>query len=194
MNKMAKVILLALLVLTSIFIPACRRARTNIRSYTEASAWQGTVYKNIMVCYMDEDIPLRKMAEDAFAERIIHSTKSSASPSLDSYPPSQNINVRELKQLSIDLLSYDAVLFIEITGMTKEYVFSGHSYEGSGRTRGANYPYAAFKTELYDTKSKKLVWVASGETVGASREHYKAMTKSMAKSVVNMLEYDGLLK
>ena len=114
------------------------------------------------------------------------------------FPPIRKYSEEEIED-KIRKEAIDSVLFINI-GKDKENVTTGWSFSvghggGSGGSYSNVYRYTYAKMELFDVKSKKLIWSGEGKFIakGGSEKSYKRVSKYIAKKLVSQLEMSNLL-
>jgi hypothetical protein len=182
---------------------------TDLKAFRDPD-FAGKKYQRILVQAGFSDLNMREAAETAFVERI-NKHAAVGIPSLSVFMPTRNYTADELGKIFTDQ-RIDAMMFVILTDAytsqsyipggsttTGQATQSGNTINYSAQTQnyGGHYvskPRAKYEIQLFDIPSGKKAWIATSHSRGNAFADFGNMITSLADSVVDQLQHDGLLK
>lgn len=206
MNRAVKfygTVLIALFILT-----AC--APTRLTKVWKDDAYTGGPVNSVLVVGISDNLVNRKMFEQHFTEQF-KQNGAKAFPSSEVIPVERELNKDTIKGTAEEL-GADAVLVTHLVGVEEkeEYVppaytsVPGPQHASLGRYYSGVYStvhepgyyvkneYVRLENNLYETKTEKLIWSSSSETINP--ESVNETIETLCKVVMQSLQKSGLIK
>jgi hypothetical protein len=201
-----------LIIIPVIFLASCADTTMITGSWKSPSVKSN--YNNILVAALTSHAVAKKAVEDDLTEALsqynVHASKS-----IDLFPPevSNSDSDRVTLMNKIHGKNIDAILTVSVLKRETETRYVGHRYPydpfrydyywNFWGYYSYGYPYwyrndyytekiYYIETNLYDSKTEKLIWSAQSKTYDLLNT--PAFSKEFAKNIVNKLKEDGLLQ
>jgi hypothetical protein len=207
MNKTIK-LFGTLTIIALFFLTAC--APTKLTAVYKDSSYTGGSLESVLVVGVAENLRNRKMFEQFFAEQFQNNGVKAFS-SADSIPSDKELNKETIKGLA-EKLGADAVLVTHLVGVDEkeEYIPPAYTnvpsphhhalgpyYSGVyGYVHNPGYyvthEYVRLENNLYETKTEKLIWSSSSETINPASVN--ETIESLCKVVMKSLRDHQLIK
>lgn len=207
MNRVKTGIAIFLVVATSLLSGAC--ASTQMTPVRDPSA-SALAYQRLLIIAPFSDLGFRMQAESAFVAELANKGVHSIS-SISVLLPTRTYSNEELAGILRDA-GADGVLLVTLTGAYTQHSYvppsstttgtatlSGNILNYSGRKQyyGGYYisnPRIHYELRLFDVSTGETTWVATSLTRGNAFAGFETLTQSLARTAIEKLRGDGMIK
>ena len=171
--------------------------------------YAGGYLKSVMIVGVSDNLKKRRLFEDTFAEQF-KKTGIEAFSGVVVIPEGKKLNKETIKGAA-ENLGAETVLVTHLVGIEEkeiyvppsyDYMSSHHDHLGTyyysvhqyTQTPGyyIDHKYVRLESNLYETKTEKLIWSASSETLDP--KSVNALIESLCKKVMESLKDNNLIK
>lgn len=187
------------------FTASC--ASTSVKTVWKDQNYQGGKIKNVFVIGVSKNPTIRRLFEDVFVEQL----KAHGVDGFASYQtiPSEGKLDEATVRSKIKGMGVDVVLVTRVLDTTKEKIYAQPTYSPRAYYPGGWYGYysrtyaapfpdnyyeyevASLETNLYETKTEKMIW--SGLTETYIEEKNEEVIKSFIKVIIKSLSDSELI-
>ena len=190
-----------------LFFAAC--ASTKLTGVYNDRNYGGGYLKSVMIVGVSDNLKNRRLFEDTFVEQFKKSGIEAFS-GVVVIPKGKKLNKDTIKGAA-ENLGAETVLVTHLVGVEKKETYVPPSYDYMPRHHNRlgpyyssvdqythtpgyyiDHKYVRLESNLYETKTEKLIWSASSETIDP--ESVNELIESLCKKVMKSLKDNNLIK